>query len=47
MHPAPSNRGVEISDELVESPRSRIFQQMTNGVFIRMSILEWLLKEQK
>jgi aspartate carbamoyltransferase catalytic subunit len=47
MHPAPINRGVEISDELVESPRSRIFQQMTNGVFIRMSILEWLLKEQK
>ena len=42
MHPAPINRGIEIADELVEAPSSRIFQQMTNGVYVRMSILEWL-----
>jgi len=47
MHPAPINRGMEIADELVESPQSRIFQQMTNGVFVRMSILEWILKGKK
>ena len=40
MHPAPINRGVEIHDDLVESPRSRIFQQMRNGVFARMAILK-------
>ena len=40
MHPAPINRGVEINDDLVESPRSRIFQQMRNGVFARMAILK-------
>lgn len=40
MHPAPINRGVEILDDLVESPRSRIFQQMRNGVFARMAILK-------
>ena len=40
MHPAPINRGVEIHDNLVESPRSRIFQQMRNGVFARMAILK-------
>ena len=40
MHPAPINRGVEIHDDLVESPRSRIFQQMKNGVFARMAILK-------
>lgn len=40
MHPAPINRGVEILDDLVESPRSRIFQQMKNGVFARMAILK-------
>lgn len=40
MHPAPINRGVEIHDDLVESSRSRIFQQMKNGVFARMAILE-------
>ncbi len=43
MHPAPVNRGIEIADELVEAPASRIFRQMENGVFVRMSILEWIL----
>lgn len=43
MHPAPVNRNVEILDELVESEKSVIFEQMTNGVFMRMSILEHLL----
>jgi aspartate carbamoyltransferase catalytic subunit len=28
----------------VEAPASRIFRQMENGVFVRMSILEWILK---
>jgi aspartate carbamoyltransferase catalytic subunit len=40
MHPAPVNRGVEIADELVEHPRSKIFEQMKNGVWVRMAILE-------
>ncbi|WP_332648019.1 aspartate carbamoyltransferase catalytic subunit [Lysinibacillus sp. 54212] len=44
MHPAPINRDVEISDELVECERSRIFQQVRNGVYARMAILETILK---
>jgi len=40
MHPAPVNRGVEIDDELVEHPRSKIFTQMRHGVPIRMAVLE-------
>lgn len=40
MHPAPMNRGVEIADEVVEHPRSKIFEQMHNGVWIRMAVLE-------
>ncbi|KAA9301910.1 aspartate carbamoyltransferase catalytic subunit [Aerococcus sanguinicola] len=40
MHPAPVNRDVEIADSLVESDQSRIIQQMSNGVFMRMAILE-------
>ncbi|NKE05341.1 aspartate carbamoyltransferase catalytic subunit [Mesobacillus selenatarsenatis] len=40
LHPAPVNRGVEIADELVESPKSRIFKQMENGVYIRMAVLK-------
>lgn len=40
MHPAPINRNVEIDDELVEHPQSRIFSQMENGVPIRMAVVE-------
>lgn len=43
IHPAPFNRGVEISDDVVECEKSRIFKQVENGVYIRMAILEMLL----
>ena len=39
MHPAPINRGVEIADEVAECPKSRIYKQMTNGVYIRMAVI--------
>ncbi|WP_313891352.1 aspartate carbamoyltransferase catalytic subunit [Psychrobacillus sp.] len=44
MHPAPFNRDVEIASELIECDRSRIFKQMENGVFIRMAVIEMILK---
>jgi len=44
MHPAPVNRDVEIADELVECERSRIFEQVRNGVYTRMAIVETILK---
>lgn len=47
MHPAPVNRDVEIADELVECDRSRIFDQVRNGVFVRMAILETILASKK
>jgi len=40
IHPAPINRNVEIDDELVEHPQSRIFTQMQNGVPVRMAVIE-------
>ncbi|MDY2862015.1 MAG: aspartate carbamoyltransferase catalytic subunit [Oscillospiraceae bacterium] len=40
MHPAPFNRGVEIDDDCVECEKSRIFKQMSNGVFVRMAVVE-------
>ena len=43
MHPAPVNRDVELQGTLVECERSRIVQQMTNGVYTRMAILEAVL----
>lgn len=44
MHPAPVNRDVELEGSLVECPRSRIVQQMSNGVYTRMAILEAVLE---
>lgn len=40
MHPAPVNRNVEIDSELVEASNSKIFPQMSNGVPIRMAVVE-------
>ena len=44
LHPGPFNRGVELSDEIVEHSQSRIFKQMSNGVFARMAILEHVIR---
>ena len=43
MHPAPVNRNVELADSLVEEKQSRIIQQMQNGVYVRMAVLEAIL----
>ena len=43
MHPAPVNRGVELADEVVECDKSRIYKQMTNGVFVRMAAISLAL----
>ncbi len=40
MHPAPFNRNVEISYDVVECSKSRIFKQITNGVYVRMAMIE-------
>jgi aspartate carbamoyltransferase catalytic subunit len=40
MHPAPFNRKTEIDDDVVECYKSRIFKQMTNGVYVRMAVLK-------
>lgn len=47
LHPGPFNRGIEIADEVVEHPKSRIFKQMENGVYARMAILEWAVNRGK
>lgn len=47
LHPAPVNRDVEIDSDLVEAPKSRIFKQMENGVFTRMSILSQVIENNR
>ena len=44
MHPAPVNRGAEIADDVVECDKSYIFQQMANGVFVRMAMIDAVLE---
>ncbi|PLX40583.1 MAG: aspartate carbamoyltransferase [Deltaproteobacteria bacterium] len=39
MHPGPINRGVEISSEIVDGPRSVILQQVESGVAVRMAVV--------
>ena len=43
MHPGPMNRGVEITVDPADVAGSRILQQVTNGVSIRMAVLFTLL----
>ena len=43
MHPGPINRGVEITDEVADGPQSVIFQQVSNGVAVRMAVMAKLL----
>jgi len=43
MHPGPMNRGVEISAEVAELPRSMIIDQVTNGIKVRMALLYLML----
>jgi len=39
LHPGPMNRGIEISSEVADGPRSVILDQVTNGIAVRMAVL--------
>jgi aspartate carbamoyltransferase catalytic subunit len=43
LHPGPVNRGLEISAEAADGPRSLILDQVSNGVAVRMAVLFLLL----
>ena len=43
MHPGPMIRGMEITADVADSPRSVIVEQVTNGVAVRMAVLYLLL----
>jgi aspartate carbamoyltransferase catalytic subunit len=44
MHPGPMNRGVEIESSLADGPSSVITEQVTNGVAVRMALLQEVVK---
>jgi aspartate carbamoyltransferase catalytic subunit len=43
LHPGPYNRGVELTDDVLDDPRSRYVAQVGNGVFVRMAVLDFLV----
>jgi len=45
MHPGPINRGVEITQDVADSDRAVILEQVTNGVAVRMAVLYLLCEE--
>ena len=46
MHPGPINRGVEISPEVADGPRSVILEQVSNGLAVRMGLMYLLLGDE-
>ena len=40
MHPQPMNRGIEIDSGIADGPQSVIRAQVSNGVAVRMAVLE-------
>lgn len=40
MHPGPVNRGLELDDAVADGKHSVINEQVANGVFVRMAVLE-------
>ena len=42
MHPGPVNREIELSSEVADGAQSVILQQVTNGIAVRMAVMEIL-----
>ena len=44
MHPGPMNREVEIAGSVADSSRSVITEQVTNGVAVRMAVMQTVME---
>ncbi|HKM16802.1 MAG TPA: aspartate carbamoyltransferase catalytic subunit [Limnochordia bacterium] len=47
LHPGPVNRSVEITDDVLQNHRCKVLQQVTNGVAVRMAVMEWCFQEER
>lgn len=46
LHPGPVNRGIELTTSVIDGPQSCINEQVTNGVAIRMAVLNMLARKE-
>ena len=44
MHPGPVNRGVELSTSVIDGDKSVITEQVTNGVAVRMAVMDMVTR---
>ncbi|MFT7859561.1 MAG: aspartate carbamoyltransferase catalytic subunit [Sulfurimonas sp.] len=45
LHPGPVHRNIDISDTMLDDPRCKVLEQVSNGVNIRMAILKKLIAD--
>lgn len=43
LHPGPVHRNIDIDDEVLKDSRCKVLSQVTNGVSIRMAVLEYCI----
>jgi ornithine carbamoyltransferase len=43
LHPLPAHRGEEVTDDVLDGPRSRVFVQAENRLHVQKAVLEWAL----
>ena len=47
LHCLPAHRGEEVDAEVIDGPRSRVWQQAHNRLFTSKALIEFLLNESK
>ena len=44
MHPLPATRGLEISDEMIDSKNSVVWKQVKNRLYVQKAVINMLEK---
>ena len=47
LHPGPVHRNIDIDDEVLKDSRCKVLEQVSNGVFVRMAVLDYLINSKE